>query len=402
MSALLPAFSGRWDELYLFSQCRDDARRGQPQLILIEGEPGIGKTALLGAFAAAYSQHERRPRTYTVRPPEAGRYDPIHEAVAAMTGKRFYEKVGGRSEAKDLAFEWIGALPGPGDLLAAIGATADALRRRQLRKTTQGIVIDEDIEALLVAARRPLVLFLDDLHLMDEAALPRFEALIRAAGRRTRLLLVGVFRPAPRGSHDPPIRRLIQALPAESIHLRKLRALTPKEMALWLDKQFPRAVKPASFLDWIYESSGGHPATIAATLTQLLERSVIRFVGGHWEIQADPEHHAIAEAESTVDLGGIDDVIAEVVRGGSVLGDEFDGASLARLLERDELYIEDQLALAVHQRLLQVLGEIDLPDGDISTLYRFTTPYLRASLYRSLPGEQRAELEQRRSATSAI
>ncbi len=394
-------FSGRWDELYLFAQCWNQARRGQPQIILIEGEPGLGKTALLGAFAAAHErQHERHLRVFTLQPPTAGSYDPVREATLAITAKRLYERVGGRRGAKGLLFEWISAIPGWGNFAAAVTASVDAVRRRRVRAAAGGGELEEDVEALLLSAQRSLTLLFDDLHLADAAAIARLEGLIRAAGKGTRLLLVGVYRPAARGSVDPPIRKLIQALPAGKVHHRKLRALTAKEVNLWLNKQFPMAVKSPDFLEWLLDSTGGHPATLETTLAHLLDRSVIRFVGGHWEIEADRERHEVAQtSEAVVDLSGIRPEVADVVRSASVIGEEFDGSSLARLLDQDELYVEDQLALGVHHDLLVVVGETTLSDGEIATLYRFATPYLRAALYNGLPSERRSHLEQQRSAT---
>lgn len=41
------SFVGRAAELRCFDECADDVRAGRPRLVVIEGEPGIGKTALL-------------------------------------------------------------------------------------------------------------------------------------------------------------------------------------------------------------------------------------------------------------------------------------------------------------------------------------------------------------------
>ncbi len=387
-------FAGCRAELYLLAQCLHQARRGEPQVVLIEGEPGIGKTALLRAFAATREPRDERLRLLFLQPPGVAEYDPVPQAALGLTAKRLYDRVGGRREAKDLLLEWMGVIPGWGDLVAAVSATADALRRRR----GEGRVEDEDVEALLAAARRPLVLLFDDLHQAEREAIARLEVLIRALGKRRRLLLVGVYRPAVRGAEDPPIRQLVAALPPGSVRHRKLRALIPKEINLWLDKQFPRAVRDAAFLDWLLEATGGHPATIERTLAHLLARSAIRFVDRHWEVEADRSLLERPQTESiSVDLSGIRPEVAAIVQSASVLGEEFDGSALAQLLDQDELYVEDQLALAVHHGLLQIIGEATLPDGDIATLYRFTTPYLRSALYHTLSAERRAALEQQRA-----
>jgi predicted ATPase len=105
---------------------------------------------------------------------------------------------------------------------------------------------------------------------------------------------------------------------------------------------------------------------------------------------------ATDEAESY--LGSLHSDVAEIVRAASIFGDEFDALTLAQLLEMDELDLEDRLAVAVRFGLLNVAGEWTLQGGEISTLYRFASTAVRASLHRSLTATQRQAFETRMSA----
>ncbi len=83
------------------------------------------------------------------------------------------------------------------------------------------------------------------------------------------------------------------------------------------------------------------------------------------------------------------------VHAAAVLGDSFNGASVARMLEIDELSAEDRLALAVRSGLIHVAGVIDLPDGDIVTEYRFEAGGVRVATLAAIPADVLTRLRHR-------
>jgi predicted ATPase len=141
---------------------------------------------------------------------------------------------------------------------------------------------------------------------------------------------------------------------------------------------------------------------VHAAASHLIESGAVRFEANEWKFEADAtQFDSPAIGESFVDLSAIHPSIAEIVQAASVLGDEFDALTLARLLERDELAVEDQLALGMHYGVLERIGEIELPDDELTTSYRFAASHVRAALLRALPPEQRRALEQRRVPSAA-
>jgi predicted ATPase len=395
-------FAGRWDDMNVLAACLNEAAGGEPRTVLIEGDAGIGKSALLAAFREKQEPVRERARFLLLCPPAEGAYDPVEQAVLAATHKRVLDRLGGKRSALDVLLEWIGAIPVVGNLVAAILATAEAVRRRR-RSAVPRLTMDEDIEALLSLARRQtLVLLLDDLQRAERGAVARVENLVRFAGPGTRLLVVGAYCSTTAGSAEPPIRQLARSLPASRAVHRRLRGLTPKELASWLDKRFPFGARTPAFEGWLYEYTGGHPATVESTLARLLERGLIRFHDRHWEIEGDPDLLDLpAAAGSPGDLGDLPAAAAETIRAASVLGEGFDSVRLSRLLEEDELAVEDRLAVGVHYGLLVAIGEGETEDGEVTTLYRFGTPQLRAALYRALPAERRESLERRQEVDAA-
>jgi predicted ATPase/DNA-binding CsgD family transcriptional regulator len=180
------AFIGRADELHRLQAVLDRAEQGRPQLVLLAGEAGVGKTRLLLEFAD-------RARRRGVR-------------VLA----------GGCVELGDIGLAYlpvVDALRGLGDdpadaeLLAELAMTARGLSRLLPGIQHAGPAVvqaDDDLEQLQVfdavravlvgrADRSPVVLVLEDLHWADPASrdLVAFLARTMWAGRVT---LVASYR----------------------------------------------------------------------------------------------------------------------------------------------------------------------------------------------------------------
>lgn len=402
MSQSISAFHGREDEMALLVHYLNRAVAGDQQLVLLQGDAGVGKTALLQAFARRPRKRRRGPRFFYLRAPEGEVYRPVHHAALAATSRRLYAKLGGKQQATEMARglmgEWLGVIPIWGDLLGAVAGTVDVLRRRKRQRAFEEIdTLDEDIQALLEASRRrPLVLLLDELERADEAAIARLAALIETADEGARILIVGAYRPTAPGIADPPVHSLRGTLPHKGeffLHLPLL-GLAADAVADWLAHQLPGADIPAELTEWIVKTTGGHPAAIESTLSHLQEIGAIRRESGGWVLDLDRLEVSAADSP-LADLRAVEPGTAEVVQVASLLGAEFDSVTLARLLERDELAVEDDLALGMRYGLLECRGELELQSGDVATAYRFASPHLHATLRQALPAERQASLQAR-------
>jgi hypothetical protein len=139
-------------------------------------------------------------------------------------------------------------------------------------------------------------------------------------------------------------------------------------------------------------ATGGYPAAIEAMLADQQRRGGIRRRLRRWEF--DPL--AVASMDAAVeklDLSSFPPALVRTVQAASLIGIEFDGTTVATLLEEDELEVEDRLAAAVHLNLLVGLGEETLPSGDILSRFRFAEPHMLRAFRQSLPEEERSPLE---------
>lgn len=173
------------------------AGRGGTHIVVVHGSAGAGQSEMLEAFAhmAARGGRRPRPRVLLLQPTPTEAYRPLtHAALASRPS--LYRRFGGerqaRNVARSLAVEWLGAIPGYGDLIGAIGATAEALSRRRYTHGLPQLAVTENVAAALwvAARRRTLVLCIDAAERMSAAELRLLVPLLNEAPANVRLLVV--------------------------------------------------------------------------------------------------------------------------------------------------------------------------------------------------------------------
>jgi DNA-binding SARP family transcriptional activator len=241
-------FVGRDAERRLLRAAFDRAQGGSCQLVLLEGEAGIGKTRLALTFASELEQQGGASLYGRCDSDAAIPYQPF---VEALRRHLTVDAVGPLRQAIPAHVEEL-ALVLPELQQAGLGAPT---RRGPVE--TERLRLFDAVSMVLCAISqdRPALLILDDLHWADTPTLLMLRQVTRLA-RSASLLLIGTFRSDERGEQ---LRDMIADLRREqffdSIALRGLDEADAERLISQLDAAPPaRAVTHA-----LWEESKGNP-----------------------------------------------------------------------------------------------------------------------------------------------
>jgi DNA-binding CsgD family transcriptional regulator len=340
---------GRDDELAHLIGCVHEVTTGQGQAVLIEGEPGIGKSALVRAACAEALQLDCQ--VFWGAGDELGQTLPLSPILEGLRA---------REPATSPRRETIVALL-RGELSAGRGEGMTAALAEQLLA-----LVDE------LCAARPTLLVVDDLQWADQASVALWERLARSARHRP-LLLIGMMRPVPqredllalRHTADLSARLQLEALPEPQV----------TELVATL-----AGGKPAGELLRLADGAAGNPLYLTE-LVDALTRSASLTVtdAGTVELTGDSAPDSLSAAIADR-LRFVPGRVRQVLRAAALLGVDFVVPDLATVLSRG---VGDLVAAVDEACAAGVLAESG--NG-----LRFRHPMIRAALYEEIPAPVRA------------
>jgi predicted ATPase len=380
-----PVAVGRETDLAQLGEWFAQASEGKRQVVFVAGEPGIGKTALVGAFLGAIGSEGtvRIGRGQCVEHYASGEpYMPILEALT-----RLCREPGGDGLLKilhRLAPAWLARMP-------SLVSAEDRVRlREQAQVVTQQRMLREIVEALeAMAADSPLVILVEDPHWSDYSTLE----LIAAIARRStpaRLLLLGTYRPAEMLAGDSPLRAMKQEL---ELHRRcvelRLGLLSEKNVAAYLAQRFAGNRKISTLASAIHSRTEGNPLFMVNLADYLGENASALDVD-----KLETPTNICQMIERNLERLTLDE--QRVLETASVAGTEFSAASVAAALERPVTEIEGCCTgLSRREQFIAVSGDSVWPDGSVASSFRFHHALYSKLLYARLPAAHRAGIHLR-------
>ncbi|WP_436788121.1 ATP-binding protein [Yinghuangia sp. YIM S10712] len=318
-------------------------------LVLVTGEAGIGKTALVTGAA-----EEARQRGALVLggscwdSDNAPGYWPWVQVVRAL------RRALGATEWEAAAREAGGSLAGLlGETPGADGG--DEHRGEVFR-------VYDAVTTLLVGASqdRPVVVVLDDLHWSDTASLRLLEFAAQHAWFE-RLLIMCTYRDAEAESPGHPLRSLILPLVAKATTVT-LTGLARDEVGALVERTAGRVPDP-HVVDEVHRRTGGNPFFVEQTARLWAS-------GGDVAAVAPGVREAVRRR-----LSQLPDPVVELLTTAAVLGRSFDRRTLAAADGAPAPHVDRLLEQAVAARLVVVLG---------AGRFEFAHDLVRETLYDAL------------------
>jgi DNA-binding winged helix-turn-helix (wHTH) protein len=379
------AFLGRERELAHMGEVWTRAAGGRRQLILLAGEPGIGKTRLASEFASVRAESAATVLVGRCDEEALVSYQPFVEALSwyarvcpELDLRTQLAAIGGGGELRPLLPELLRRVP---DLPAQPTMNPEGQRYR----------LFETVAELLAraSATRPLILICDDLHWADKPTLLMLRHIMRASGAVS-LCIIGTYRDNELARSHPLVELLADFRGESSVVRLSLRGLEEVHVQGLIDAVVGSDASP-QLARVVTNNTDGNPFFVVEMLRHLSETGALA--------ELRHAHRGIKGAAALGLPEGVKEVIGRrlsrlseacnrTLSLAAVIGREFDIEVLEALGDLPEGRLLDASDEAVQAQLIA-----ELP-GRVGS-FTFVHALIRETVYGELTTTRRVRLHRR-------
>ncbi len=352
------------------------AAAGAPQVCVVVGDAGTGKTRLVGEFLERNAGSALVLRGHCLAYGDGITFWPLGEVVRQAASIA-------EEDSSDAALAKLTGLAGAEvapRLAAAIGLTSETFAKTDIFWAARKL-----FEHL--SRSQPLVVLLDDIHWAEQTFLELIEHVAtNATGARLVLLCSArheLYESRPEWLAElPNLTRLA------------LQPLSSEDCALIIEHLLGRAGLPPDIQQRILETAGGNPLFVEQMVSMLIDDGLLVFDGeGGWKAAADSTGQVVVPPSITALLSArIDRLDREeraVAEAGSVVGVTFQVGAVETLCpEQIRSRVPDRLDALGRKLLIRRLDSALTREEE----YRFQHILVRDAAYEGLLKRARAEM----------
>jgi hypothetical protein len=381
-------FVGRESELrQLGAAFEAVAGSGDGRLIMLVGEPGIGKTALCEQLSSFVSTRDGRILVGHCYPEGSAGvpYQPFVEAFEVFARQRDADAL--RAELGSNASEVARMVPALRSRLQVELSAPENPEDDRLR------LLSGILDCLRsIGAAQPLLLVLEDLHDADRGTLDLLVYVARHLGG-TPLLVVGTYRDVEVDRAHPLAGALAELRRGNQFQRMHLSELSVAEVQRLLASSSQQAV-PRALAEQVHHRSGGNALFVHELLRFLLSEGLVERRGGVLRRAGEETSLAGQMPEGLRDVVGkrlsrLSPATNQALRVASVIGREFQLEVLRRVQARSD----EELESALEEAVAEAIVDEHLVVGATIT-YRFTHAFFQQTLSDEIMAPRRIRLHQ--------
>ena len=373
---------GRDAELAAAIGAWDKARSGIGQVVLLCGEPGIGKSRLLKALRERTAPDDAHVWTYQCSPYSVNTslHPVIDHFERALSAERD-EAPEGRLERLERLMRDYGRPPTDVNLVARLLSLPAEERYGALGMSPQKQK-EETLRALndiaeVAARQRPLLMLFEDLHWADPTTLDLLDKLL-ARGERMALLLFATHRPEFRS-------RWIEH---SSVTMLTMRRLDAKQTAAVAERVAAKRRLPEVIVQHIVSKTDGVPLFVEELTKVILESGLLVDRGDAYALSGSLSALSIPSTLRDSLMSRLDRLgtVKEIAQIGACIGREFGYQLLSLISPLDD----GQLVRALEQLVASEL--VFRLDGARDPRFMFKHALVQDTAYDSLLKSRRAQI----------